>query len=532
MTPIREAIAAERLPGVTALYRDFAGGRGGAVQAATGGFVSGAPAWSEALARPGRVDEELVAAIVERNQSLGASPRILDALPGLARGTTRAVITGQQPGVAGGPLMTLHKIATAVALAGAVEARHGIRCVPMFWIGSDDTDFDEIRHLTAVSGDLSVVAASLPASAYAPGMRVGDIGAAEVHAVFEAVAPFLPGETGTHETIRSWIAGAGDLGDAAARVALHLAAGDVAIVDARESRLRTCARDLLLAFFDREDEIRGLVVAEGRRLDAAGYHAQLDPGDSSGVFLWADGARRKIPPAQRASARALLERDITQASPGVVARNLLQDAVFDPLAVVLGPAEIAYRAQLAGAYAALGVPRPVVFPRMAATFVPPPAAELVRSGAVAAEAFVLDAASVPDAVRMRLRDERFAGAVRDAEAAFADLARGFTAAVAERLEAREREKLEKRLADVGQRLRQALDAAAERDARGVAARFPFLARLPEVFARGGAAQERYLAMIVPFTFHGAAAWPLVRSLAEECAEWALDGRVVHRVYSA
>jgi hypothetical protein len=214
-----------------------------------------------------------------------------------------------------------------------------------------------------------------------------------------------------------------------------------------------------------------------------------------------------------------------------VARNLVQDAVFEPLAVVLGPAEIAYRAQLAGAYRALGVAPPVVFPRMAATFVPPPVAELVAAAHLDAAAFALDPASIPEAARAALADGSFGAAARDAEGAFAELAGRFEALAAQRLDARQHEKLGKRLAELGERLRQAVAAAVEQDRLGAAARYPFLARVPDVFTRSGLPQERYLSMLAPYTFHGAAAWPALCALADDAVAAALDGRVAHRVYS-
>lgn len=60
----------------------------------------------------------------------------------LATGAVSTVVTGQQPGFLGGPLLTLHKVATAVALA-RLRSEAGQETVPVFWCGDDDDDLAE-----------------------------------------------------------------------------------------------------------------------------------------------------------------------------------------------------------------------------------------------------------------------------------------------------------------------------------------------------------------------------------------------------
>jgi hypothetical protein len=295
--------------------------------------------------------------------------------------------------------------------------------------------------------------------------------------------------------------------------------------------LREAARDTLLAFFDREDDVRALVRDDGVALVADGYHAQLDTGNDSGLFWVEDGVRRRIPPDARASARAAFVADIGNASPGVVARNLVQDAVFAPVAVVLGPAEIAYRAQLARVYELLGVAKPVVFPRLAATFVPPPVRDAVEATGVDASVLATDAPAWVADVTRSLESKRAADAARAFEAAVRAEADRFVAAASERLDERMKEKLSRRVADLVQRTAALAQGVLEQDALAGASRWPWLARAAELFTRDGSLQERYLSAVVPYTFHGADAVALVREVAADHVRDALDGRVLHRVYS-
>ncbi|MCA8946604.1 MAG: bacillithiol biosynthesis BshC, partial [Planctomycetes bacterium] len=60
------------------------------------------------------------------------------------------VVTGQQSGLGGGPVMVLYKAMTAIKLAREVEKASGQPCVPVFWNASDDSDLEEINRIRSV----------------------------------------------------------------------------------------------------------------------------------------------------------------------------------------------------------------------------------------------------------------------------------------------------------------------------------------------------------------------------------------------
>jgi len=219
------------------------------------------------------------------------------------------------------------------------------------------------------------------------------------------------------------------------------------------------------------------------------------------------------------------------ASPGVVARNLVQDAVLAPVAVVLGPAEIAYRAQLAGVYDALQVEVPVVFPRLAATFVPPAVRDACAASGVDASLLATDPAGWVARVTTSAESPRAATASRAFLEAFRTQAERFVVDAGARLDPRAREKLERRVAELANRVAGVAQAAVEQDALAGASQWPWLSRGAELFVRDGDAQERFLSMLVPSAFHGRDARSLVHEVAVAHVRDALDGRVLHRVYS-
>ena len=73
------------------------------------------------------------------------------ALPGpacdrLAAGNVLVVTTGQQPGLFTGPLYTVYKALSAIALARRLERERRVPVVPLFWVAGDDHDFAEANH--------------------------------------------------------------------------------------------------------------------------------------------------------------------------------------------------------------------------------------------------------------------------------------------------------------------------------------------------------------------------------------------------
>ncbi len=529
MKSVDIAIPSGSLPGAD-LYRAFVAGTNPMLDGLLGGYSASSAAWRRATEVPRAIDPRVIDRVVETNARWGVADATLAKLRGATNGSTRFVVTGQQPGLVGGSLLSLYKAATAIALADEVESRWGVACVAAFWLGADDDDFAEIREIDIVASDVSLVSARLDASAHAPGRRVGDIAAAHVARTWDAVSAFLP-KNPIVEAIGRTVHQEGDLASIATKVLVALTAGRMVIIDGRDGVLRDASRDLLLSFFDREADVRTAVTKSGDALEGAGFHAQLDVGADSGLFLVRDGVRQRVPADARSAARAEFVRDIGAVSPGVVARNLMQDAVFAPIAVVLGPAEIAYRAQLVAVYEMFGIARPVVFPRLAATFVPPAVRDATIERSVDAVLLVRDPAAWVSAVVESARDANLADAARSFESSFAAASSRFVAAAGARLDPRAKEKLDRRVADIAGRVASVTAGAIEQDALASVAQWPWLARAAELFVRDGVVQERYLSLTVPAAFHGEDAVSLVERVAATHVRDVLDGRVLHRVYS-
>ena len=192
----------ESTPGYGAFFRDHAAGRLPADLDILARPERPAD-WSRVLAeRPvRRLPDELVATLRVTHRRLGAPAPSLRAVEQLAAGEALAVLTGQQPGLLGGPLYTRLKIGTAVTLAEHLTVTLGRPVVPVYWNAADDADFDEVAHGTLARPDLKLLRFSLPASSRVARGWVGDI---PTPVILDALAPGVG--AGLGEWFDTWLA--------------------------------------------------------------------------------------------------------------------------------------------------------------------------------------------------------------------------------------------------------------------------------------------------------------------------------------
>src|SRR5260370_32993379 len=129
------------LPHVSRIYRDYLAMAESADDAAVRRWYGAEPfagRWQGKAAQvehAGRLADLLESQAVEFGASDAAKANIAKL-----RGGARAVVTGQQVVLFGGPLLTRLKAATAVARAREATAATGGERVPGFWLGTDDHD--------------------------------------------------------------------------------------------------------------------------------------------------------------------------------------------------------------------------------------------------------------------------------------------------------------------------------------------------------------------------------------------------------
>jgi bacillithiol biosynthesis cysteine-adding enzyme BshC len=323
--------------------------------------------------------------LTELNRHLGADAAALSSLEALASGAL-AVVTGQQVGILGGPLYTLYKALSAVRLARSASALLGSPVVPIFWMDTDDHDFEEIAeaHLLDAEGGLVSVR-------YEPEHRESRVPVGQlklepaIERVIEAASRALPPSEFQDELRASLEAYAPGrtLAEAFGSFLLRLTRGTgLVIVDPSRPALKRLAIDLFRREIETRRESQETVRAATGKLLSAGYHAQVTPVDSQLNLSHAKPARHPISvegellrlgpdeaPRTREDVERLLESEPECFSPNVLLRPLYQDTLLPTLAYVAGPSELAYFAQLRGLYAHFGVTMPLIVPRSSFTIV-------------------------------------------------------------------------------------------------------------------------------------------------------------------
>ncbi len=477
---------------------------------------------------------DVLESVVSLSRRLGTRSDVLDKL-GKPGGECTFVVTGQQPGTLGGPLHTVYKVASAVSLASFLEGLLDQPVVPLYWCGGDDTDFGEIRQLSLFTRTFDPVSASIAQSAHRGGMPVGDIGLSPLttlwHIVRGFTASFDHGDS-LERRISAAFENARDHGELAAAILIGLFDGRVAVVDGRMGSVRRCAQPVIADYVRGEDEIKDLIRREGERLEKKGYHAQIAPAQDSGVFLVENGLRKNVAAGNRSVLLRAVEQDIEKCSPGVVARNLVQDHVFRPLAVVLGPSELAYRAQIGALYERFGIRRPVELPRMGATFLPPEIAELVESGdAGEAEALVENPNAYVKTLYRSSVPRDLEASVDELQAAFSAAMETFAHRAMDGLPEKLQQKIRARLDEVSSRVDNLTQTTMASGKAVALERWPFLGRVGQLLNTNDKPQERWLSGLFPFLYGGDATGTQLTDLAHEYIDELVDSRARHIVYS-
>ena len=297
-----------------------------------------------------------------------AAGKAKSRLEASADGRGVVVTTGQQPGLFGGPLYTLTKALSALALADALEEASGVPVAPVFWAATDDTDFKEASStIVAVPGGAQLLridhvgALGPPMSA----MPLGDI-SVQLEALRKAAGSTV--DLRPLELLEQNYREGKTVGDAFVSFLRSLFEPlGIAVIDASHRATRSAAKSLLTSALASAGEIAERVAERNREVEEAGFPVQVQdvPGLSL-VFSTSSGARRRVP--IKAAAKQTVNEDM---GPNVLLRPIVERAILPTATYIGGPAEIAYFAQISPIADTLGVPRPSIVPRWSCTIIEP-----------------------------------------------------------------------------------------------------------------------------------------------------------------
>ncbi|QHN04367.1 bacillithiol biosynthesis cysteine-adding enzyme BshC [Granulicella sp. WH15] len=374
------------LPHISRLYADYLAMANAPADASVRLWFGSEPMTGGWMGRPVAVkDPDAVAdALARQSREFGAGARALENIEKL-RGGARAVVTGQQVGLFGGPLLTLLKAATAVARAKEASARTGVEHVPVFWLATEDHDLEEVDQVS-LPGKNTLETIRLGLSSAPVPVGGLSLGGANLEQALDQASELL-GWAPVSELLRACYTPESTLGGAFARfMATLFAEHGLIVMDAAGAEFHGLGQSTLRFAIEQAAELEQALLARTKELEADGYHAQvLVAAGHSLLFLLHEetrerqALRRTADGGWKAGGRAyttaelleILEKTPDRVSPNALLRPVFQDTILPVAAYIGGPAEIAYFAQSEVVYRAiLGRVTPVL-PRFSATLIEP-----------------------------------------------------------------------------------------------------------------------------------------------------------------
>lgn len=380
-----------QLPGTSALLRDY-----------VHHFPALAPFYAqdprdpdafraEAAARSRRAypRRDLVEILGEQNAAWGAPRAVQAHIEELGQSDAVAVVTGQQTGLFGGPLYTLYKALTTLALARRLRATLQRPVVPLFWMAAEDHDVAEADHVQLLDRSGALLTLRFSAWETPPGflpanLRLGP-GIAATLEELRALLPSTEFVPWLAEVLARAYAPGRTLADAFALWMTALLGEDgLVLVNPADPRLKRLTAGVLRQELAEAPRSAQRILEASERLRAAGYPAQIEARpDGVNCFLLSGGRRALVrepagfrlrdsgEPIPAAELLRLAEEAPEQFSPNVALRPVVQDVLFPTLTYVAGPGELAYFAQLRPVYEQFGVPMPIILPRAFLTLAEP-----------------------------------------------------------------------------------------------------------------------------------------------------------------
>jgi bacillithiol biosynthesis cysteine-adding enzyme BshC len=402
-----ECHAIPTLPGSTALFRDFLEPSPASVAALRRWYPTD-PFSMDWAGKVATLDEahrnRLSDALLRQTDRFNAGGAVIANIERLRNGAA-AVVTGQQVGLFGGPLLTLLKAATAIRKAQEATRLSGKEHVPVFWLASEDHDLAEVDQVSLLSKTaVETLHLGLNNDRALPvGARVlGEHGDEGYHRLQEALeqASELLGWAPITELLRECYMPGATLAGAFGRLITKTFEGfGLVVMDAASRDFHALGASVLKAAIEGADELEAALLARSKELEAAGYHAQVLVTEGHSLLFLVDAAETEKPDELRAGARqplrrtadghwkagaqtytsadllAILEAEPERLSPNALLRPVFQDTILPTVAYVGGPAEVAYFAQSAVVYEKILGRITAVLPRLSATLIEPAIAQ-------------------------------------------------------------------------------------------------------------------------------------------------------------
>lgn len=337
-----------------------------------------------------KADRDLLCdALLETNQKFGSSEKTFANIALLRRSDTVAVVTGQQAGLFSGPLYTVYKALSAIKAAECLSGR-GYNAVPVFWVATEDHDFEEVSKTFVLSRKGGLVEIKNEPKKCYENLPVGYVKLDEsiddtLRNLFNELSDTEFTEEIRQLLLESWIPGA-YFGDAFAALLTRLLGHHGLIILCPLNKvLKELAAPVYVDAIKKSAEIVTALRSRSEELLADGYEAQVLIGEDYFPLFWqtGDDTRNALKRSLRGTFKTkdgnreftleelaeIAEKEPVRFSPSVVLRSVVQDYILPTVCYFGGGAEISYFAQSGEVYRILNRPVTPILHRQSFTIV-------------------------------------------------------------------------------------------------------------------------------------------------------------------
>ena len=325
---------------------------------------------------------KLVQALIGQYQDFSLNEsfdqRIKLAIQALSGEKTFTVTTGHQLNLFTGPLYFLYKIFGAINLAEQYTAQNpGYRFLPVFWMASEDHDFEEIAHFRTGAYKIN-----WPKQGAGP---VGRLMCTDLDEVLNTLDKLWGGIVIGRSMLnlfKSVYTPELTLAQATRKLVHELFKDyDLIIIDGDDAVLKSEFTSIMRHELT-ENGCSQAIEKTTQALTLKGYHKQVHPREIN-LFYCDSGLRERIIATESGFAIDQTEMRFTQGelldllerrpelfSPNALLRPLYQERVLPNLAYIGGGAEVAYWAQLKDCFATNALTYPMVYLRNSISLIP------------------------------------------------------------------------------------------------------------------------------------------------------------------
>lgn len=314
----------------------------------------------------------LVEELVKQNQL--AHPNSIKNIELLREDSTYTVTTGHQICSFTGPLYSIYKIISTLNLARQLSKEHpALNIVPVFWMATEDHDFEEINHVYLGNKKLE-----WHTQQKGP---VGRFSTSEMNKFLEAVTEEVGSDLA--KTLVTFYSESPNLAVAHNQIINHLFGEyGIVILDADSPALK---REMKAIFKSEliSDQTFEAVERTSEKLLGKGYKKQVTPREIN-LFYQENGLRERIVKEgetysvlntslsfTKNELLETLEQSPEKFSPNVVMRPMYQEKILPNLAYIGGPGELAYWLQLKHAFEVNSLNFPILVMRNMALLIKP-----------------------------------------------------------------------------------------------------------------------------------------------------------------